>query len=221
MDRDLLNAGVRFSELVRSQNRTRHYAIVPLLWTPTPLTPALKQRALGWLADQTPFIKIMGGSLLLDDPEQSRLARNALEDLVTCPDRRVRELARFQSWRLRLQQEPPSDALMQSWATRIQEAPEQVRGGAYYLLGRGHWLRGEFDRAALGMLWVPLVHNSNYQLAARACLEAADALVECGRSAEARVLYHEVLQRYPTTAFARDAQATLAAGLKRASETDR
>ncbi|MEO1997151.1 MAG: hypothetical protein ABGZ17_17930 [Planctomycetaceae bacterium] len=217
--RDLLNAGVRFSELIRSQTRTRHYPTVPLVWSPTPLTPALKQRAILWLGDDTPFIKIMGGSLLLDDPEQSRLARGVLQELVTCVDRRVRELARFQSWRLRLQDEPPSDALMQSWATRIIAAPDPVRAGGYYLLGRGHWLRGEFDRAAVGMLWVPLVYNGNHQLAARACLEAADALVECGRKTEATVLYREVMQRYPTTPFARDAQSTLNSGLKRAAET--
>jgi TolA-binding protein len=56
-------------------------------------------------------------------------------------------------------------------------------------------------------------------LAARSCLEAADALVECGRKMEATVLYHEVINRYRNTAFARDAQATLKAGLKRAAET--
>ena len=106
--------------------------------------------------------------------------------------------------------------MMDSWTTRIKEALDPVKGGGYYVLGRGHWLRGEYDRAAVALLWVPLVYNGDHQLAARSCLEAADALVECGRKMEAAVLYREVIDRYRNTDFARDAQATLKAGLKRA-----
>lgn len=218
-EKDLLNAGARFSELIRSQSRTRHYPLVPLVWSSIAVTPALKLRAMAWMSDASPFIQIMGGSLLLDDPEQTQLARGVIEELLTCADRRVRELARFQSWRLRLQQDTPSDALMDSWTTRIKEALDPVKGGGYYVLGRGHWLRGEYDRAAVALLWVPLVYNGDHQLAARSCLEAADALVECGRKMEAAVLYREVIDRYRNTDFARDAQATLKAGLKRAAET--
>jgi hypothetical protein len=59
------------------------------------------------------------------------------------------------------------------------------------------------------LLWLPLIDDHDFRLAARACLEAATALEKIGQHAESRTLLHEVTQRFADTPFADEARALL------------
>ena len=92
--------------------------------------------------------------------------------------------------------------------------PEDLRGGPYYVLGRAHFQRREYGPAAAALLWLPFVYYEDHHLAARACLEAADALSKLGQSTEATTLYREVAHRFRETPFANQAATILESKLK-------
>jgi len=69
--------------------------------------------------------------------------------------------------------------------------------------------RREYERAATALLWVPLVYDHNHLLSSRACLEAADALLQFGQKTEAITLYREVKGRFAETPYAQEAASVL------------
>ena len=87
--------------------------------------------------------------------------------------------------------------------------PAGLRAGPMYLLGRAASLASDSEQAAADWLWLPLVYNDDEYLAARACLEAADALSRLGRATEAETLYRELVERYGWSAFAEEARQKL------------
>jgi hypothetical protein len=85
----------------------------------------------------------------------------------------------------------------------------QLRAGPMYLLGRAAALTSDSEQAAADWLWLPLVYHEDEHLAARACLEAADALDRLGRATEAETLHREVVERYGWSQFAAEARQKL------------
>jgi tetratricopeptide (TPR) repeat protein len=202
-------AGSKFLALWESDPRTWHVKLVPLTWSPSKLDAPLRSEALGWIYRGNEMSKLLGASHLLNDARKGSLAERELRDLATSIDRRIRLLARAQLWRLRLREGNLSPAELRRWQSRIGDLPEDIRGGPYYLLGRAHLGRKEYDRAAMALLWVPLVYDHDVPLAARACLEAAESLNNIGQSREAVALYREVTTRFAGTVYADEAAAVL------------
>ena len=99
--------------------------------------------------------------------------------------------------------------------THIDELPSDLRAGPCYLLGRAYALRHDHELAAATLLWLPLVDDHDYRLAARACLEAGLSLGQIGQHAEAFALFHEVTRRFAGTAFADQAQELLSLAVAR------
>jgi TolA-binding protein len=95
------------------------------------------------------------------------------------------------------------------WQERIDELPEDLRAGPNYLLGRAWAGRHDYEQAAAALLWLPLVDDHDFRLAARACLEAALALDRIGQHAESQTLLQEVATRFADTPFADEARALL------------
>jgi TolA-binding protein len=96
------------------------------------------------------------------------------------------------------------------WQRRIDELPEELRAGPSYLLGRAYAMRHDYELAAATLLWLPLMDDHDFRLAARACLEAGAALEKIGQRAEARTLFQEVTDRFADTSSADEARALLA-----------
>ena len=84
-----------------------------------------------------------------------------------------------------------------------------LRGGPWYVLGQGRLRLREYEPAATALLRLPLVHDADHFLAARACLEAADALDAAGQTGQAATLYREVTERFSQTPFAQDAESAM------------
>lgn len=215
---DYRGAGEYYLKMIRSQVLCRHVGLIPLVWAPSLIDPETQRTARIWMADSNDFARLLGASLLLADPSSGALALSVLEDLSANSDRRIQWLARGQRWRAALQGRPPSDFAIEDWRQTIEAMPRELRAGPYYVLGRGYWMRREYDQSALCLLRVALVYHDDHQLAARAYLEAADALIEAGRPDDAELAYREIQTKYAHTPFAADALAALQSGLRRQGE---
>lgn len=206
---DYAKAGTRFLALVESDLHTRHFKLIPLVWAPQPPQAGLRNQARSWLTEPGEIARLLGASALLRDGEYGQAAKDELQRLAAGADRRVYSLARAQLWRRRLTETDPTARTVDDWHARVLATPEELRGGPYYVLGRAHWKRREYDKAAMAFLWLPLVYDHDRSLAARACLEAADALARAGRAGEATRLYREVSSRFDETPFAQEASLIL------------
>lgn len=208
---DYATAGSRFLAVWESDPTTRHFRLIPLTWSPRPLDAGLRNEALGWLVRQDEAARLMAASHLLGDTRHGPRAEHELDELSSSTDRRIRLLARAQVWRLKAREggDELTPTELKRWHSRIEDLPEELRGGPYYVLGRGHLARKEYDRAAMALLWVPLVYDHDTLLAARACLEAADCLARIGRTGQAASLYREVTTRFAGTPYAEEAASLL------------
>ena len=206
---DLKSATQRFLRLVKSDPTTRHFSLIPLTWAAQTLDADQKAIARGWLSGSDSVAKLIAASRLLHDAKSGRSAETALKQLSTDINTQVSRLAQIQLWRKRLLGSVPKAYELSLLRKEIARLPKNLRGGGYYLLGQGHLRRKENEQAAAALLWVPLVYDHDRLLAARACLEAADALNGVGRTTEAVTLYRELQQRFGDTKFAREAAARL------------
>ena len=198
---DRASAGTRFLQLLESDPTTRQFGLIPLVWAAESVSGAAKAQARDWLKQESNATQLLGASLLLDDAAAGDLAAQQIGALQRSADERVRWLAQAQSWRLKLRALEIGDLELQRWDTRIQEMPARLRGGPSYLLGRGWTMRRDHDRAATALLWTALMDHGDSQLAARAGVEAAEALKRLGQPDDAQRLLKEIATRFPGTEF--------------------
>lgn len=206
---DYQSACTRYVLLVKSDADTRHAHLLPLVWGPRELKNELKAKARGWVDDSNTAVQLLGASILVSDARFRNLGEGTLVRLMRASPEWVRDLARMQRWRKRLRQGDFQASTLVDWQAQIDRLDDSMRGGPYFLIGRGHLLRRESEQAAAAFLWLPLVYDHDHHLAARACLNAADALLVVGRETEAATLYREVLTRFRQTTFAQEADAQL------------
>jgi tetratricopeptide (TPR) repeat protein len=202
-------AGARFLALLKSDISTRQFRIIPLVWAPEPIARETRAEAQTWMRGKVEAGRLMGASLLYDDLELKKESRGVLKELSSSTDSRVRVLAQAQAWREEALSGSPGRLQTAQWRQRIDEMPEDLRGGPNFLLGRAYLARHDYELAAATLLWLPLVDDHDFRLAARACLEAGAALDRIGQQAESRTLFREVTTRFADTPFADEARALL------------
>lgn len=197
---DYITAAARSLVLARSDPSTRHFNLIPLAWSGTTIDVRLKNSARNWLLEGTTEVeRLLGASLLLEDREHGRRAELELDTLATSTETNIHLLARAQLWRLKLRNQKLIRSELDRWEFHIANMPESLRGGPYYLLAKAHLQRREYERAATALLWLPMVYDHDHYLAARACLEGADALFDAGHHNPAITLYREVTLRFSNT----------------------
>lgn len=98
---------------------------------------------------------------------------------------------------------------VERWEEGLEQIPESLRAGPYFVIGEALARLGEHDRAALAYLRVPVLHETNRQLAARALVSAAQAVSKAGQAEEARRLLNEVVADYADTPQRAEAEALL------------
>jgi tetratricopeptide (TPR) repeat protein len=202
---DRESARLRFVALVKSDPSTRHFALIPLKWTSEPLSETVRAEARELALDRTEAVRLIADSLLLDDLESGVAARHDLQLLSGATDERVRLLAEVQSWRLRSDKAEKFDDEAARWERRLSSFPEDLRAGGWWLAGRACQARGESDKAARMLLWLPLVYPDDADLAARAGIEAARELGVLGRRTEAATILREVQRRFAEAPATREA----------------
>ena len=204
-----VTAGTRFELLYESDPTTAHFKLIPLKWSPGEISDETRIGAQVAMAREPEVSRLIGASLLLDVPRLTRGAELVLKELATSSDARIQSLAQVQGWRLPIAAGPVANVQLNLWQKRVDALPSDLRGGPAYLLGRAYRGRREHELAAASLLWLPLVDDHDYNLAARACLEAGESLGAIGQEAEADVLYAEVVRRYPDSPFAAEARTLL------------
>jgi len=206
---DYAAAGTRFLALLKSDPTTRMFRLIPLVWAPESTARAARGDAQTWMLGKVEAGRLMGASLLYDDPELRKEARSVLKELSSSTDVRVRVLAQMQAWRAEALTGNLGRQQIAQWQKRIDEVPEDLRAGPSFLLGRAYAGQHDYELAAATFLWLPLVDDHDFRLAARACLEAGVALDKIGQRTEATTLFREVTQRFADTPFADEADALL------------
>lgn len=206
---DYRSAGTRFLLVLKSDPATRHFGLIPLVWSPREMTPEDAAAAKSWLASETEASRLLGASFLHDDSQQATAARAELHRLASSTDGRIRVLAQTQNWREEVAAGTLNDLQLARWQERIEALPRDLRMGPRYLLGRGYMLRRDYPAAAATLLWLPLVDDHDHHLAARACLEAAQSLIRVGRNSEADTLLRETSERFSETNAASEARLLL------------
>ncbi len=206
---DYVLAGSRFLALIKSDPTTRDFRLIPLVWAPETIPGDARAEARVWMGGQVEAARLIGASLLYEDAELGQEARAVMKKLASSTDGRLRPLAQMQAWRADVTGGNPGRLQTAQWQRRIDELPEDLRAGPMYLLGRAYALRHDYELAAAALLWLPLIDDHDFRLAARACLEAGVALEKIGQQAEARTLFEEVTERFAETSFSDEAKALL------------
>lgn len=199
----LRRAGEEFLQLAADRTDAEIMAIAPLIWLPNEtIPPDAVQTAQRWSNDQErPLAMLLAASWLLGTDEREK-AGDILGQLETHTEQRIGWLARAQTWRTKLATAPRDE--IDRFRDLIQKMPEGIRAGPQYLLGRAYEAKGAPVDAALALLWVPFVYESQDRsdLAADALLRAGQASERAGLPSDAQKIYREVVEKYPGTTWA-------------------
>ncbi len=207
---DYKKASSRFIMLVESDPETFHFHLIPLQWSPSPLTNITQLDGLAWMQSKSATNRLIGASRLLLDEKYGHFATSEMKKLAANSDHRIHHLAKTQLWRLELQHPKKlTDYQLESWQKQIEAAPSQYRAGGWFLLGTAHILKRNYEQAATALLWLPLVYDTDRHLAAQCCYEGAEALLKIGKKRQAITLLEEVTQRFRKTPAAKQADLTL------------
>jgi len=203
---ELDRASTRFVELISREPLSRQWRVAPLVWAPESISDALRRQAKTWLVARDEAGKLLRASMLLDDPEAGASAQLELKRLAGEAEQRVRSLAAAQLWRLDLQGAGLTDIELDRRRRAIEQMPESIRGGPWYLLGQFHLRRRELEESVAAMMWLPLIHDGDEVLASRAMFDAASSLRQLNRMPQSRELFGELIDRYPWSTYAKEAQ---------------
>lgn len=208
-DGNYYQASKTFLQLLRDDPRTPYFNVIPLVWTGgTTLSLEADSTATGWLESQNLHERLLGGSLLLSSRKSQQAERvlNALAETAAEP---ISSLAQAQWLRLRLPQ--ATEQNIHTCEQTIKQLPLSLQGGPYYILGRLYLAKGKNRKAAVAAMRVPILYKSNPNLAAESLLTAGKATSQAGLIEDAKEIYSELINTYPKTTAAVDAQQRKAA----------
>ena len=198
-------AGKLFVNLVRRDKDTVYFHLIPLAWTSASNVTESKVKA--WIrASDTPAVQLLAASHLLRSPRRAH-ALAKLKSLAQDDDLRVAQLASAQLWLTRIPTATDDD--LQRWREMIEKLPENLRGGPYYVLGRGYAARKQYQRAALALMRVPILFPHQGDLAAESLLAAGSSLASLRQTDEAVRVFREVMDDYPESFAAKEATERL------------
>ncbi|HYW80656.1 MAG TPA: tetratricopeptide repeat protein [Thermoguttaceae bacterium] len=186
-------AGEEFLLLVQSDPQTLDFDCIPLTWMTRQPSAAMEQTAHGWFRREEPAAILLGASHLLAGPSREA-ALMKLGRLTSSADRRIALLATAQTWRTALI--TATDEQIDGWERTIEQMPESIASGPYYVLGLARARQQQWQRAALALMRVPILYPQNRPLAARALLDAGQALKQLDRIPQSVRLYGEVIRSY-------------------------
>lgn len=201
-------AGSRYLRLHQADPDTRHINLIPLVWDNSGLDVSARVAATGWLKDPNPVAKLLGASALLFDARSTASCETILRELVRQPGERVRTLAQWQLWRLRVYSDRSeiTDNELKHWTETISKLEPALKPGAYYVLAQGHLQRQEFDLAAATFLRIAFGHPSDHPLTSQSLLGAVIALRKTGQHTQSSQLLDELIAKHRHTNAAREAQ---------------
>jgi tetratricopeptide (TPR) repeat protein len=206
---DYAGASVRFGLLYSSDPLTRHFGLIPAAWSEKTVDDGQRRAASSLVVESSPVSQLVGASILLVGSDHEELAKDTLKALAGGNDRNIRQLAEAQLWRLNVRDQNVAAYELERWQRHVESLSENMRGGPYYVLGRGYRSKLLRDQAALAMLRLPILYPHDRPLAARASIEAGEILQSQGRTSEAISALREAVVRFPETIAAQEARSIL------------
>lgn len=118
-------------------------------------------------------------------------------------------LANAQLWRTKIVN-LKSKKDLESWEPLVDSMFEPLRGGPYLILGEGYAKIQDHEKAVLCWMRIPILHEEDRNLSAKALLESARTLRRLGREEQMKTLLQEILRDYSDRKpFAEDAALEL------------
>lgn len=191
-------AAESFERILASDPTTQYLDALPLAWSAQEPTGSLGARADEWMdGNSPPSMMLLGASWQLSGAERQPSIR-VLEQLARSHDRRLAGLAMAQLWRTQVVTAKERD--FQRWQTAINEMDAPLRPGPIFVLARARARNASTPEAAvIDFMRVPILYPDNYQLAAKALLEAGQLLERGQQRDEAALVYREITQQYEKT----------------------
>ncbi|MEQ9411478.1 MAG: hypothetical protein RIK87_27435 [Fuerstiella sp.] len=198
----------RIELILEKDPRSRHVSLLPLVWDARLPTAERISAEPDGLRGATMVKRLVAASALLHDPDYRGAATSVLERIREAEGlSRLGELATTQLWRLHLLNKPDErNPVLGIWADRVREMSDEARAGPQYVVARGYRQHHDYDRAAMGFLWMPLMSPLDRSLSAMSLVEAVECLKLAGRLSEAAVMANELQQRFPNTSAAEQLQ---------------
>lgn len=202
---DLPHAAATFKVIYRNTPFTRHLSVLPIQWWVD--NPDASERATlkSWLGDIPP-LKLAAASRLLTSSLR-REAQKALQELVLDTNPRIATLATCQLWRDEVIRATPETVIR--WKKQLQRLSPDLRTGPAYVVATTLARQGERQDAAELFLRCPILFGNQHELAAQSLLAAAGSLEKLARHRQAATLYREIIERYPQSRCASQAQQLL------------
>ena len=189
---------VKVLKIAESDPATRHAGLLPLVWDGRIGTEQRFLASPSGLSSTSPLLQLTTASVLLDDPQQQTAAAETLTRLRVNSQPHIQELAEAQLWRLRLlHPEMLKKIDTELWSDRVREFGRSIRSGPEFVLGRALMLQHNYDAAAMHLMWPSSVGTADRQLIKISLTEAAMALKQSGRPAEAALAIQELAVRFP------------------------
>jgi tetratricopeptide (TPR) repeat protein len=196
-------AAEHFMLLLRDDPTTPYFGSFPLPWATLFPDAAIEAKAKTWAAERTnTAAALWGAAVLLSTPARADgIAR--LRELTLDGDPRIALSAEAQLWRTST---VTADlAAVEAWEKKLDKLPPELAAGPTFVVGRAWGQRKLYERAALVLLRVPILHAEQHHLAAEALWSGGQMLEEMERFVDASDLYRELRRDYPKAAFATQA----------------
>ena len=181
-------------QILESDPETRHILALPLLWDERLVADAGLRVVPADLSAKSLARQLTAASVLLGDETAGVQSESTLRSLRRSGRSNFGLLAELQLWRLRLLRGGPELLEAESWQQRSVELDRWTRGPAELLIGRALFRLNEDDRAAVSLLWMPLIAPLDPQHCRRALQDAVEVLQRSGRPVEAAGLQEEIAE---------------------------
>lgn len=196
----------QFLLILARDPESRFMEFAPLAWDTGLVDAPFAALARQCLASPKPNIQILGASWLLGTADRNA-ALEVLGKLKQDIRPEVAHLASAQLWRSEVPR--ASRAQVDGWMRQIERMPQAIRGGPLLVAGQAYARLQEPDRALLALLELPILHPDDFRLAATGLARSANLLDTPQSAALSRRLRLELVQRYPGTRWATEAETQL------------
>ena len=196
-------AAREFLKLWAKNPPASYRAAMPLVWTGgfSP-SPRARETAQQWLQSSIAAEQLLGASLLLGS-RKTQEAQQVLQQLSQTQTDPIAPLAAVQALRVRIPMGSEDD--IQTCRQALERIDPPLRGGPYYILGRLYTTNGDYQRAALAAMHIPILYHDP-RLAAESLLTAGKAMVKSGQPEDGTRIYKELITTYPQSAAAAEAK---------------
>lgn len=207
----IVQATQKFIDYFQERPASRFLHCAPTCWVPVQLTLEQEKLFVKMLAGN-PLEQLIGASWLLSGSKREP-AVSVLQSLAGTAggnplEVHVGRLATAQLWRTQIPR--VKNTQLQEINQLVHDSPGHERLGIYLVRGRVFKQLGQFDRAALDFLKIPILYPHNYQESAYALDHAARVLAKNQNPATARLVMRELARDYTTTKLGKAAAKALA-----------